>query len=94
MDYNLAKHPHVDASNLEVIKLMQSFKSKEYVRENFSWQHYYRYLTSDGIEFLRTFLNLPSKIVPNTLKKSAAFCSQVLKSQLCNKCVSFEFALT
>mgnify|MGYP005818196635 CR=1 FL=1 len=31
-DYNLAKHPQVDALNLEVIKLMQSFKSKEYVR--------------------------------------------------------------
>jgi small subunit ribosomal protein S10e len=70
-DYNLAKHPKVDASNLEVIKLMQSFKSKEYVRETFSWQHYYWYLTNDGIEFLRTFLNLPSEIVPNTLKKSA-----------------------
>jgi hypothetical protein len=68
-------------------------KSKEYVRENFSWQHYYWYLTSDGIEFLR-ILNLPSKIVPNTLKKYAAFCSQVLKSQLCTKCVSFEFALS
>ncbi|XP_044320115.1 40S ribosomal protein S10-1-like, partial [Triticum aestivum] len=70
-DYNLAKHPQVDALNLEVIKLMQSFKSKEYVRETFSWQHYYWYLTNDDIEFLRTFLNLPSEIVPNTLKKSA-----------------------
>ena len=37
-DYNLAKHPQVDASNLEVIKLMQSFKSKEYIKETFSWQ--------------------------------------------------------
>ncbi|KAF9614238.1 hypothetical protein IFM89_016499 [Coptis chinensis] len=32
--------------------------------------HYYWYLTNDGIEFLRTFLNLPSEIVPATLKKS------------------------
>ncbi|GJM91811.1 hypothetical protein PR202_ga08227 [Eleusine coracana subsp. coracana] len=69
-DYNLAKHPKLDVSNLEVIKLMQSFKSKEYVRETFSWQHYYWYLTNDGIEHLRTFLNLPSEVVPNTLKKS------------------------
>ncbi|PIA46936.1 hypothetical protein AQUCO_01500456v1 [Aquilegia coerulea] len=50
---------------------MQSFKSKEYVRETFAWMHYYWYLTNDGIEFLRTFLNLPSEIVPATLKKSA-----------------------
>ncbi|PPD80888.1 hypothetical protein GOBAR_DD22184 [Gossypium barbadense] len=48
---------------------MQSFKSKEYVRETFAWMHYYWYLTNDGIEFLRTYLNLPSEIVPATLKK-------------------------
>lgn len=50
---------------------MQSFKSREYVRETFAWMHYYWYLTNDGIEFLRTYLNLPSEIVPATLKKSA-----------------------
>ncbi|KAA8520667.1 hypothetical protein F0562_014923 [Nyssa sinensis] len=70
-DYNLAKHPEIDVPNLQVIKLMQSFKSKEYVRETFAWMHYYWYLTNDGIEFLRTYLNLPSEIVPNTLKRSA-----------------------
>ncbi|CAI0546484.1 unnamed protein product [Linum tenue] len=31
-DFNLAKHPEIDVPNLQVIKLMQSFKSKEYVR--------------------------------------------------------------
>ncbi|GMP43611.1 hypothetical protein CsSME_00012905 [Camellia sinensis var. sinensis] len=70
-DYNLAKHPDIDVPNLQVIKLMQSFKSKEYVRETFAWMHYYWYLTNDGIEFLRTYLNLPSEIVPNTLKRAA-----------------------
>ncbi|KAL3653563.1 40S ribosomal protein S10-A [Castilleja foliolosa] len=70
-DFNLAKHPEIDVPNLQVIKLMQSFKSKEYVRETFAWRHYYWYLTNDGIEFLRTYLNLPSEIVPATLKKSA-----------------------
>lgn len=70
-DYNLAKHPDIDVPNLQVIKLMQSFKSKEYVRETFAWMHYYWYLTNDGIEFLRTYLNLPSDIVPSTLKKAA-----------------------
>ncbi|RVW41927.1 40S ribosomal protein S10-1 [Vitis vinifera] len=64
------KHPEIDVPNLQVIKLMQSFKSKEYVRETFAWMHYYWYLTNDGIEFLRTYLNLPSEIVPATLKKS------------------------
>ncbi|EFJ25099.1 hypothetical protein SELMODRAFT_37555, partial [Selaginella moellendorffii] len=70
-DYNLPKHPEIDVPNLQVIKLMQSFKSKEYVKESFAWTYYYWYLTNDGIEYLRTFLNLPSEIVPATLKKSA-----------------------
>lgn len=70
-DYNLAKHPDIDVPNLQVIKLMQSFKSKEYVRETFAWMHYYWFLTNEGIEFLRTYLNLPAEIVPATLKKQA-----------------------
>ncbi|CAF2058114.1 BnaC06g13490D [Brassica napus] len=69
-DFNLAQHPLVEGvPNLQVIKLMQSFKSKEYVRETFAWMHYYWFLTNEGIDFLRTYLNLPSEIVPATLKK-------------------------
>ncbi|KAL7257805.1 hypothetical protein ACSBR1_004004 [Camellia fascicularis] len=70
-DYNLAKHPDIDVPNLQVIKLMQSFKSNEYLRETFAWMHYYWYLTNDGIEFLRTYLNFPIEIVPNTLNRAA-----------------------
>lgn len=80
-DFNLPVHPdigvnaegkrEVDVPNLQVIKLMQSMKSKEYVKELFAWRHYYWFLTDTGIDFLRTYLNLPSEIVPATLKKSA-----------------------
>lgn len=71
-DFNLPKHPLIESvPNLQVIKLMQSFKSKEYVRETFAWMHYYWFLTNEGIEFFRTYLNLPSDVVPATLKKSA-----------------------
>ena len=52
-----------------MIKLMQSFKSRELVTELFAWRHYYWFLTSEGIEYLRVYLNLPSEIVPATLKK-------------------------
>eukprot|EP00898_Chlorokybus_atmophyticus_P002428 jgi/Chlat1/3186/Chrsp22S00250 len=69
-DFEAPKHPELDVPNLQVIKLMQSFKSKEYVKEAFAWRHYYWYLTNDGIEYLREYLNLPSEIVPATLKKS------------------------
>ena len=55
---------------MQVIKLMQSFKSRELVTELFAWRHYYWFLTDEGIEYLRVYLNLPSEIVPATLKKS------------------------
>lgn len=32
--------------------------------------HYYQYLANDGVEFLRIYSNLPSEIVPATLKES------------------------
>jgi hypothetical protein len=40
-DFNAPKHPEIDVPSLQVIKLMQSFKSKEYVKESFAWRHYY-----------------------------------------------------
>jgi hypothetical protein len=41
-DFNLAAHPEIPGvPNLQVIKLMQSFKSKELVTERFAWRHYY-----------------------------------------------------
>ena len=64
-----AKHGNVDVPNLYVLKTLQSLKSKGYVKETFSWQWYYWYLTNEGIEYLRDFLNLPDEIVPATLKK-------------------------
>ncbi|XP_059649614.1 uncharacterized protein LOC132295379 isoform X2 [Cornus florida] len=66
-DYNLSKHPKIDVPNLQVIQLMQGFKSKEYVRETWDLMHYYWYLTNDGIEFLRSYLNLPPEIMPANL---------------------------
>jgi len=41
-DFNLESHPEIESvPNLHVIKLMQSFKSKELVSERFAWRHYY-----------------------------------------------------
>ena len=71
-DYNLPKHPEIEASNLEVIKLMTSLTSKDLVSCRFSWKHYYWFLNDEGIEFLREYLHLPEDMVPNTLKKAAA----------------------
>jgi len=70
-DYRIPKHPEVaEASNLEVIKLCTSLKSRGLVHEIFSWQWYYWSLTDEGIAYLREYLHLPADEVPNTLKKS------------------------
>ena len=47
-DHNLPKHPEIEVPNLHVIKLMQSFKSKEYVTERFAWRHYYWWVLPSG----------------------------------------------
>lgn len=33
--------------------------------------NYFRYLTNEGIEYLRTYLHLPPEIVPATLKRQS-----------------------
>eukprot|EP01121_Diplochlamys_sp_Union-15-3_P006400 TRINITY_DN168_c0_g1_i1.p1 TRINITY_DN168_c0_g1~~TRINITY_DN168_c0_g1_i1.p1 ORF type:complete len:177 (+),score=27.10 TRINITY_DN168_c0_g1_i1:70-600(+) len=66
---HIPKHPNIEVPNLYVIKLMRSLKSRGYVTQNFCWNHYYWYLTNEGIEYLREYLHLESDIVPNTLKK-------------------------
>uniref|UniRef100_A0A182MPZ6 Plectin/eS10 N-terminal domain-containing protein n=1 Tax=Anopheles culicifacies TaxID=139723 RepID=A0A182MPZ6_9DIPT len=53
--------------NLCVIKTMKSLVSMHYVKECFSWNHYYWTLTNDGIIYLRDYLHLRPELVPTTL---------------------------
>merc|ERR1719275_535656 len=59
----------VTTRNLFVIKLMTSLKSRGYVKEQFNWQHYYWFITDEGIEFLRKYLNIPAEVLPKTYKQ-------------------------
>merc|ERR1712055_480370 len=68
-DFYAPRHPELDVPNLQVIKALQSLKSRGYVSEQFAWRHYYWYLTNEGIQYLRDFLHLPPEIVPATLKR-------------------------
>ncbi|XP_063231021.1 small ribosomal subunit protein eS10 [Bacillus rossius redtenbacheri] len=69
-DFHAPKHPELEAiPNLQVIKAMQSLKSRGYVSEQFAWRHFYWYLTNEGINYLRNYLHLPAEIVPSTLKR-------------------------
>ncbi|CAD6190853.1 unnamed protein product [Caenorhabditis auriculariae] len=68
-DFNLKQHPNIEGvSNLEVIKALKSLASRELVKEQFAWRHYYWYLTEAGVSYLRQELNLPAEIVPQTMK--------------------------
>ncbi len=68
-NFDTINHTKIAVPNLHVIKALQSLTSRGYVTERFAWQHYYWYLTNEGIQYLREYLHLPPEIVPATLKK-------------------------
>ena len=69
----MEKHSdEINIPNIEVLGLLKSFRSKGYVKETFSWQYYYYYLTEEGINYLRQYLSLPDDIVPATHKANPA----------------------
>lgn len=70
-DANAPKHEDLPIPNLQVMKTLQSLKSRGYVTEQFSWHHFYYFLTDEGILFLRSYLHLPESVIPVTLAKSA-----------------------
>ncbi|XP_006888952.1 PREDICTED: 40S ribosomal protein S10-like [Elephantulus edwardii] len=72
-DVHMPKYPELadkNVPNLHVMKAMQSLKSRGYVKEQFSWRHFYWYLTNEGIQYLHDYLHLPPEIVPATLRRS------------------------
>ena len=71
-DFFAPKHHIIsEVTNRELICLMKSLHSRQYVKETFNWGWYYWYLTEGGIDYLRKYLNLPETVVPNTFKKAA-----------------------
>lgn len=64
-----SQHDQIPVPNLHVMKLMLSLKSRNFVVEKFNWQWYYYTLTTEGIDYLRSYLHLDSDTVPATHKK-------------------------
>lgn len=77
-DYHLAKHPDlpIPVPNIEVIKALQSLKSRGLVSLQFSWQYFYYVLTEEGITHLRQELHLPDSVVPSTVAKALKSSAQ------------------
>jgi small subunit ribosomal protein S10e len=69
-DVKIQKHHELDLPNLHVIKALLSMKSRGHVREVFSWQWHYFFLTDSGIQYLKEYLHLPEDVVPATLKRA------------------------
>ncbi len=55
--------------NLEVLALLKSLSSRDYVKETFSWRWFYYVLTEKGIAYLREYMDIPEDIVPKTTIK-------------------------
>jgi small subunit ribosomal protein S10e len=68
-DTKLSNHPQIPVPQLHVVKLLQSLRSKNVVKEKFNWQYLYYVLTDEGIEYLRNYLHISEETVPATLKK-------------------------
>ena len=69
-DAFLPKHAYLEIPNIQVMKAMQSLKSRGYVTEVFSWQWFYWRLTDAGIDYLKSYLHLDDDVLPNTHKKN------------------------
>merc|ERR1711964_931184 len=69
-DPRATKHNELEEiPNLHVMKVMKTMCSKAYVTEKFNWIWHYYFLTNEGIEYLREYLNLPATVFPSTLTK-------------------------
>merc|ERR1712010_19067 len=63
-------HKETGVRNLFVMNALKSLKSKGFVKENYTWQHFHWALTDEGIAHLREQLHLPENVMPNTLKRT------------------------
>lgn len=70
-DFYQAQHETVPVPNLEVMQVMKSLKSRELVRETYSWNTYYYFLTDAGAVYLREAMGIPEAFLPATFKITA-----------------------
>ena len=76
-DFYKAKHDDIDVPNIQVMQLMKSLVSRGYVNQTFNWQWFYWYLNDEGVDYMRSYLNLEEDVVPLTHKKKAAAAAAV-----------------
>ena len=55
---------------LQVMYLLRSMKSRNFIKEQFAWRHFYWSLNDNGVDYLRKYLHLSPSVVPNTHRKT------------------------
>ena len=53
-------------SNFITIQVMNSLLSKGFVKKQYTWRVYYFTITEKGVDFIKSYLNFPSYLVPKT----------------------------
>ena len=48
--------------------LLRSLKSRNLVKEQFAWRHFYWFLNDEGVAYLRKYFHLADSVVPNSMK--------------------------
>ena len=56
---------------IQIWQLMRSMRSRDLLKEQFAWRHFYWTLNDNGVEYLRKYLHLAETVVPETHQKSA-----------------------
>eukprot|EP00331_Platyophrya_macrostoma_P009284 CAMPEP_0176433512 /NCGR_PEP_ID=MMETSP0127-20121128/16068_1 /TAXON_ID=938130 /ORGANISM="Platyophrya macrostoma, Strain WH" /LENGTH=167 /DNA_ID=CAMNT_0017815957 /DNA_START=80 /DNA_END=581 /DNA_ORIENTATION=+ len=69
-DPGLPEHKDTGVPNLHAMMLLKSLHSKNYVELVFCWHHFYYFVKTEGIKYLRTVLGIPDEVVPLTYKKT------------------------
>lgn len=70
-DAGLDKHQDIPVSNLKVMMMCKTLKSKGLLVEKFNWQWYYFHLNEEGIRAMCEHLGLPLNIKPDYYKAPA-----------------------
>ena len=68
-DFAQKEHKDTKVPNLHAWLLLRSLLSRNYVELVFNWHHYYYYVKTEGVKYLRDQLGIFEEVLPITFKK-------------------------
>jgi len=64
------EHKDTAVPNIQAMMMLRSLHSRNYVELVYNWHHYYYFVKTEGVKFLRGHLGIPEEVVPITHKKT------------------------